>query len=177
MTDIRSDFLQGMSLAASTVNIVTTDGPHGKAGVTVSAMTSVSADGARPVLLVCINQACSGAGPIIANGVFAVNVLRENQAAISDTFAGRLGERGEGRFDCAHWTRSETGVPMLADALVAFDCRLLDQHMIGTHHVLFGSVEAVQLSTPGKPLIYANRSYAVPAELGPDSVLAAGSRR
>lgn len=165
MSDVRSEFLQGMSLAAATVNIVTTNGPHGRAGMTVSAMTSVSADGPNPVLLVCINRTSAGALPLIANGVFAVNVLRENQAGISDIFAGRLGDRGEGRFDCGDWTTRGTGAPILADALVAFDCRLLDQHDVGTHHVLFGAVEAVGLSVPGKPLIYANRNYAVPVAL------------
>ena len=47
--DVREAFLQGMSRAVATVNIVTTDGAAGQAGVTVSAMSSVSADGsARP---------------------------------------------------------------------------------------------------------------------------------
>lgn len=170
MSELRSDFLQGMSLAAATVNIVTTDGPAGKAGVTVSAMTSVSADCPRPVLLVCINQASAGARPIIGNGVFVVNVLRESQAGISDAFAGRLGDKGESRFERGNWTAGKTGAPILDDALVSFDCRLLDQHKVGTHHVLFGTVEAVKLSAPGKPLIYANRNYAVPAALGSDPV-------
>lgn len=170
MNDLRSEFLQGMSLAAATVNIVTTDGPHGRAGMTVSAMTSISADGSSPILLVCINQTSAGARPLTANGVFAVNVLRENQAGISDIFAGRLGDRGDRRFDCGDWMTSKTGAPILADALVAFDCRLLDQHIVGTHHVLFGTVEAVRLSAPGKPLIYANRSYAVPTALGEKAI-------
>ncbi len=39
---IREKFLDGMSRAAATVSVVTTDGPAGRAG-TVSAMTSVSA--------------------------------------------------------------------------------------------------------------------------------------
>ena len=37
---LRARFLGGMSLAAATVNVVTTDGPGGRAGVTVSAMSS-----------------------------------------------------------------------------------------------------------------------------------------
>ena len=44
MTELRQDFLQGMSFVAATVNVVTTDGPAGRSGVTVSAMSSVSAD-------------------------------------------------------------------------------------------------------------------------------------
>ena len=41
---MRDRFLQGMSQLASPVSVVTTDGPGGRAGVTVSAVCSVSAD-------------------------------------------------------------------------------------------------------------------------------------
>ena len=37
--DVRQAFIDGMSLAAASVSIVTTDGPAGRQGVTVSAMT------------------------------------------------------------------------------------------------------------------------------------------
>ena len=84
----RDLFIEGMSHAASTVNIVTTDGPAGRAGVTVSAMCSVTAD--APTLLVCVHQKSAACEAILANGVFCVNVLRDDQALISDTFAGRI---------------------------------------------------------------------------------------
>ena len=51
---IRDNFLQGMAHAASTVSVITTDGAHGREGVTVSAMCSVSAD--PPSLLVCVHH-------------------------------------------------------------------------------------------------------------------------
>ena len=52
---LRQSFLEGMSHVASTVNIITTDGPEGRAGVTVSAMSSVSPDTPKPSLLVCVH--------------------------------------------------------------------------------------------------------------------------
>lgn len=48
---LRDRFVQGMALSAATVNVVTTAGHAGRSGVTVSAMTSVSADGEAPTLL------------------------------------------------------------------------------------------------------------------------------
>ena len=54
---LRSAFVDAMSRVASTVHIVTTDGPGGRVGATVSAMTSVSADTPMPTLLVCLNRA------------------------------------------------------------------------------------------------------------------------
>lgn len=166
MTDLREAFLEGMSRAAATVNVITTAGPAGRTGLTVSAMTSVSADTPKPMLLVCINASSAGAAAIIDNGVFAVNVLGEGQAGVSDVFAGRGAHRGEAKFDCAGWSAGTTGAPLLEGALVSFDCRVGLHRLVGTHHVIFGDVEGVRLSDPCRPLIYAGRRYAVPAHIG-----------
>ena len=159
MQDIKFDFLQGMSHVAATVSIVTTDGIAGRSGITVSAMSPVSADTENPTLLVCINDASSGVRPIIENGVFCVNILRVDQSLVADTFAGRFGDKGDDKFACAEWTKLATGAPALADGLVAFDCRLTKDVIVGTHHVFFGEVQQVRVAQPGSPLIYSNRSY------------------
>ncbi len=165
MTDVRQAFIDGMSYVAATVNVVTTNGPAGKAGVTVSAMSSVSADTAKPTLLVCINEASAGAAPIIENGVFAVNILRDDQSFVSDTFAGRYGDKGDAKFGCAEWDVGETGSPLLNGALVSFDCKLVGERTVGSHHVFFGEVEQVRLPEHGRALIYSNRSYGTPLSL------------
>src|SRR3974377_2195644 len=95
---LRQRFLLGMSYAACTVSVVTTDGAAGLHGVTVSAMVSVSADTPQPTLLVCIHRLSPVAAALLANGVFCVNVLREDQAYISDSFAGRTGAHGAAKF-------------------------------------------------------------------------------
>src|ERR1700677_1056122 len=91
---LRQRFLNGMSHAACTVNVVTTDGRAGRHGVTVSAMVSVSAAPPRPTLLVCIHHKSAVADAVLQNGVFCVNVLRDDQSHISENFAGRSGIRG-----------------------------------------------------------------------------------
>lgn len=169
MSDLRQDFLDGMSCVAATVNVVTTDGPAGRAGVTVSAMASVSADTERPTLLVCVNHQSSGAAPIAKNGAFTVNILRDSQAFVSDTFAGRYGDKGSAKFDCAAWDRGATGAPVLRGALASFDCRLVRDELIGQHHVFFGEVERVHLAKEGRALIYAQRAYCTALSLPPAS--------
>jgi hypothetical protein len=72
----RDRFLDAMSRVAATVNVVTTDGPGGRAGVTVSAMTPVSADGAAPTLLICLHEDSRTTPAIAANRCFCINVLR-----------------------------------------------------------------------------------------------------
>jgi len=159
---LRQRFLNGMSHAACTVNVVTTDGVAGRHGVTVSAMVSVSADTPQPTLLVCIHHLSPVAGALLENGVFCVNVLREDQVHISDSFAGRSGAQGNAKFDCARWTSQVTGAPRVVDSMVAFDCQVIASERVGSHFVIFGSVQDIFVAGVGAPLIYANRAYGVP---------------
>jgi flavin reductase (DIM6/NTAB) family NADH-FMN oxidoreductase RutF len=159
---LRQQFLHGMSHAACTVNVVTTDGIAGRHGVTVSAMVSVSADTPQPTLLVCIHHLSPVVSALLENGVFCVNVLRDDQAHISDNFAGRSGVQGAAKFDCAAWTTQITGAPRVVDSLVAFDCRVTASERVGSHFVVFGSVQDIFVAGTGAPLIYANRAYGVP---------------
>ena len=162
---LRQQFLGGMSNAACTVNVVTTDGTAGRAGVTVSAMSSVSADTAKPTLLVCVHHQSQAADAIRENGVFCVNVLRDDQSYISDTFAGRFKGEFEDKFDCAEWSVQTTGAPRVVDPLVAFDCRLVHHDRVGTHFVFYGQVEDIFVAESGSPLIYANRAYGVTSRI------------
>lgn len=80
---LHTAFLDGMSQAIGSVWIVTTDGPAGRSGVTVSAMTSVSADGEAPTLMTCLNATSSVLPLVLENGCFCVNLLRAGQNDIS----------------------------------------------------------------------------------------------
>lgn len=163
--DMRQRFLAGMAHAASTVNVVTTDGPAGRFGVTVSAMAPVSADTPKPTLLVCIHHRSAAAQAIIANGVFCVNVLRDDQSHISDCFAGRRKTPDGDKFSCAAWAADITGAPRVIDPLAAFGCRVMSNQRVGTHHVLIGTVEESFAAASGSPLIYANRAYGTPSPI------------
>jgi flavin reductase (DIM6/NTAB) family NADH-FMN oxidoreductase RutF len=157
--NLRTSFLDGMSCAASTVNVVTTEGPAGRAGLTVSAMASVSAETEKPTLLICVRSEGAAAQTIINNKTFCVNVLRDVQIHVADCFAGRTKVDAGDRFSCAIWSPGTTGAPRLLDALVSFDCILSSVQPVGAHHVIFGSVEDVVRGDDGQPLIYSNRSY------------------
>ncbi|WP_308915139.1 flavin reductase family protein [Jannaschia sp. LMIT008] len=156
MTDLRQDFVHAMSRCAATVSVVTTDGEAGRAGLTVSAMTSVSADGDAPTMLVCVNRGAAAAEPILANGRFAINVLGSDQQDVADRFAGRAGVAD--KFAGLIWDVMATGAPVLA-GLAAFDCEVQSSDAVGTHLVLIGAVRAVRVSETGSPLIYGMRSY------------------
>ena len=156
--DIRAQFLDGMSRAAFCVNVVTTDGLAGRAGVTVSAMSSVSADGSSPTVLVCIHHQSKTAAAIVENGVFCINILRHDQSDIADHFGGRS-KFGDGdKFAYCGWDEGDTGAPRLRETVVAFDCRVLSCERVGTHHIFIGAVVSVAVGT-GTALIYTDRAY------------------
>lgn len=153
----RERFVAGMRQAASGVSVVTTDGPGGRFGATVSAMTSVCAE--PPALLVCVHHENLVAPAITRNGVFCVNVLHEHQRELSDVFAGRLRlAPGEDRFGHGAWRRLETGAPVLERPLAAFECRLARREEFGSHGLFIGVVVAVHEGS-GSPLLYYDRGY------------------
>lgn len=154
----REDFVAAMRNAPTAVTVVTTDGRAGRYGVTVSAMSSVSAD--PPAVLVCVHNASPAAAAIGVNKAFCVNLLAADQAALSDRFAGR--HKAADRFAGIGTDALGTGAPVLRDALSIFDCRLLESHRFGTHSVFIGLVVGARHGE-GAPLVYHNRAYCRPA--------------
>jgi flavin reductase len=158
MTVTRQDFRDAMARLGAAVNIVTTDGPAGLAGLTVSAVCSVSDD--PPTLLVCLNRGSPQNRLFKDNGVFCVNTLAPGQEELSARFAGRSAEADMAeRFSHASWGLLETGAPTLDGATVAFDCRIVEVVERGTHSVLFAEVEAVRQGAASRGLIWFSRDY------------------
>jgi cob(II)yrinic acid a,c-diamide reductase len=70
----------------------------------------------------------------------------------------------EERFSSGTWTELSTGSPALTDAVVAFDCRVIETKMVATHNVVFAGVVAVRLGRPGGALVYHERAYKTRSE-------------
>ncbi|TWD45421.1 flavin reductase [Agrobacterium vitis] len=134
-------FRDGMSRLGAAVNIVTTDGPAGRHGLTVSAVCSVT--DTPPTLLVCINKSSHAHNAFVENKVLCVNVLSPAHEELSRAFARWT---GDDRFARTEWHSNGTGAPVLADAAVAFDCRIVECQTRGTHTVFFCEVMATELS-------------------------------
>ena len=155
----RKDFRNAMARLGAAVNIVTSDGPAGRAGFTASAVCSVTDD--PPTLLVCMNRGSSAAAAVQGNGVLCVNTLGPGHEDISNAFAGFTGLEGAERFTHGEWDVLATGAPALRDAAVSFDCRVTEVLEKGTHLVLFATVVEVRLSEAVGGLIYYSRGYHV----------------
>jgi flavin reductase len=156
LTQTQLDFREGMSRLGAAVNLITTDGSAGKHGVTASAVCSVT--DAPPTLIVCINKGAYAHDKFVENGVLAVNVLASEHQELSGHFA-RFVE-GVDRFSYGCWTTKATGSPVLSDANVAFDCRIVGRQEQGTHSVFFCEVAAVRLADATRHgLVWFSRAY------------------
>lgn len=150
-------FREAMSRLGAAVHVITTAGAGGRAGVTATAVCSVSDQ--PPTLLACLNRRSFACAALAENGVFCVNVLSADAEAAADAFAGRGGLSMEERFAGAAWTMLATGAPVLESAVVAFDCRVVEVKAVATHNVFFAAVEAIRLGVPGPALLYHERGY------------------
>jgi flavin reductase (DIM6/NTAB) family NADH-FMN oxidoreductase RutF len=151
-------FRDAMCRLGAAVHVVTTDGPSGKSGFTATAVCSVSDSPAT--LLVCLNRGATSMPVLRGNGVFCVNTLRAGEEMVADTFAGRTKVAREERFASAGaWLTLTTGSPVLASAVVAFDCRVTEVKSVASHDVYFGIVEAIHQGPPGAALVYHDRAY------------------
>src|SRR6202051_2626574 len=150
-------FREAMSRLGAAVHVVTTAGAAGKSGFTATAVCSVSDQPA--MLLVCLNRRSNSAPLLAQNGVFCVNTLGAGEENLADLFAGRSGVHLDERFAQGEWVTLKTGAPVLASAVVAFDCRTGEIKAVASHNVVFGAVEAVRLGPSGPALVYHDRAY------------------
>jgi flavin reductase len=154
-------FKAGMRALAGAVNIITSNNAGHRYGMTATAVCSATAD--PPTVLACINKLATTHGAVAKSQAFCVNVLRAEDWELSTSFSGA--QSGEARFKSRDWTRLATGSPVLIDALVSFDCRVVKQMAHGTHTIFLGEVEQVAFGQKGKPLLYSEGQYAKLASL------------
>ena len=148
-------FVAAMAAAAFGVSIVTTDGQSGRFGLTVSAVSSVSAE--PPLLLACINRKNVIENAITKNQRFVVNFLSSEQATLAQIFAGRPSVGATYDFAAATWNE-EHGMPVLQQAAANFVCELESYLDAGTHRIFIGRVVHAMHGGPS-PLVYTNRSF------------------
>ncbi len=155
-----AEFKRGMRNLAGAVNIITSRAGGRLYGMPATAVCSASAE--PPTVLVCINQNAATHKAIVAVGVFCVNLLRHEDQALSRLFSGTQAGtiRGDARFQPERWTRLATGSPVLTDALVSFDCRVVNSLVHGTHTIFLGEVARLAIGRKGKPLLYSDGQYA-----------------
>jgi flavin reductase (DIM6/NTAB) family NADH-FMN oxidoreductase RutF len=145
-------FREAIAHFATGVTVVTTTHEGHPAGMTASAVCSLSLD---PVLLVvCIDNRLATHKAIEASKRFAVNVLGERDEELARRFA----RRAEDKFAGVALVEG-SDPPVLAKAIAHFVCTVEERVPGGDHSIFIGKVSHCE-ATPGcRPLLYYRSAF------------------
>src|SRR3990172_7510414 len=105
---------------ATGIPVVTTFDDGRPQGITVNALSSVSLD--PPLVMVALDRRRFITPSVRAAGRFAVNVLGEDQQALSVCFSGAPVQPDRGAFCGAAWSPGASGMPLLEGAIATLEC-------------------------------------------------------
>lgn len=147
-------FKQAMRHLGGTANVITVEHEGRRSGLTATSVTSVAADPAE--VLVCVNQSSSSWPLMRDSGLFGVNILGSDQAALALQFAGFKGEQGEARYAGHDWVRTEHGIWLARQAPAALACQIVEVIERHSHALVLGRVLQVHHAEQAQdsPLLY-----------------------
>ncbi|MBL3701003.1 4-hydroxyphenylacetate 3-monooxygenase reductase subunit [Leucobacter luti] len=145
-----------MASLASAVSIVTTAGPAGTGGITVSAVSSVT--DTPPTILVCVNRLSGMHAAFRGNGRLAINLLSGEQSQMALHFAGATQVPMAERLSWPDWETSD-GLPVLRGVVVRATGRIVRDIEVGTHSVFFVELDRVETDTEQLGLAYFRRTF------------------
>ena len=149
----KAEFRRALGHFATGVTVVTTKLVTGQlAGITVNAFSSLSLN--PPLVLVCIDKKARLHDSLEVGGNFAVNMLGDDQEAISRRFASSEPDQ----FREIGYTQGVTGAPLITGSIATVECRIVERLNGGDHTIVVGEVEATAV-LEGKPLLYFRGGY------------------
>ena len=144
------------------VTVITTIDAQGKPhGLTVNSFSSVSLD---PPLILWSQSLTAPSHPVFRDAErFVVNILADDQVAISNQFARGKDDKFAG---CAT-DPGLSGIPLIRGSAAWLECRRMDSFRGGDHMVFLGQVERIE-RTGRQPLVFGGGRYLVaqPHDLG-----------
>src|SRR5262249_13859014 len=137
---------------AGSVAVIATETDGGLHGFTATAVCSVCADPSS--VLIAVNKSARTHPHIDRRGIFAINILADDQKDIAQHFAGK----GEDQFSSVKYRLSTRGVPLIEGAVAFLECEIQDRISIGTHTVFIAHVIGTGVEDRA-PLIYHDARY------------------
>ena len=142
---------------ATGVTVVTSRiGPQTR-GITVNSFTSVSLD--PPVVLICIDNKARSYGFLPEAGVFAVNVLSQQQDRICEYFARRHAPNPEDELAEIPYHDGVTGCPLIDGSIAYVECRIIGKQDVGDHAIFLAEVVTATLASDEPPLLFFRGRY------------------
>jgi flavin reductase (DIM6/NTAB) family NADH-FMN oxidoreductase RutF len=146
-------FRQVLGRFATGVTVVTGMADDRPVGLAVNSFTSVSLE--PELVAFCVARASQTWPRLREAGAFCVNILAEDQEALSRAFAGR----GPDRFVGVGWRPAPSGAPVLAGVVAWIDCTVVAEHEAGDHLIVVGQVRELDVGHEGRPLVFYRGGY------------------
>ena len=151
--EAQAAFRNALGRFATGVAVATTRSAAGvKSGITISSFNSVSLD--PPLVLWSIARSADSFDEFASAEHFAVNVLTEDQAALSERFAEKNGNKFQD-LDCPDGLN---GVPVLPEFAACFECSTEHHYEGGDHLIIVGRVHNFEVRD-ADPLLYFGGGY------------------
>ncbi|GGS23519.1 4-hydroxyphenylacetate 3-monooxygenase reductase component [Streptomyces humidus] len=157
LTPTQREFRTAMANLSAGVNIVTTDGPRGRAGITVSAVCSVT--DSPPTMLVCVNRSSRSHDVLRANERVCINVLGPEHQDVALAFAGSVPPEERFSVSADVWDHSVAAVPVLKGSAASIVGRITGSATQGSHSVLFVEADRVIVGEDSGGLVYFQRRF------------------
>ena len=124
-----------MGTFATGVTVITTQDKAGKCyGLTANAVTSLSL--VPPLIIICIDRKAETFPAFLESRAFVVNILADDQEAVSSRFA----KSGGDKFTGLACRADRSGPPVLDGALAHLECKIVETHEGGDHVIHVGEV-------------------------------------
>ncbi len=149
-----ADYRRVMGHFCTGVVVVTAEVDGQPLGMTCQSFVSVSLD--PPLVLFCPAHSSTSWPEMSRAGKFCVNVLADDQRAISERFA----VSGGNKFQDVAWSPSEHGSPRLDGCLAHVDCTIESVHEAGDHDIVVGRVRDLVVSRSTSPLLFFQGRFA-----------------
>lgn len=153
----QKSFRDAMASMALAVNVVTTNGKAGRAGITATAVCSIT--DSPPTIMICINRSSQTNAILKKNQHLCVNVLSNEQLEIAQHFAGMTAVQMNDRFMLNHWKEGIHQLPVLNDALANLQGKISKILEMGTHTLFFVELNEITVKQEGNSLVYFNRAF------------------
>jgi len=152
-------FKDAMRMLAGAVTIITTGRGQQAAGLTATAVCSLSME--PPRLLICVNRFGSTYATLAESGLFCVNVLSAEQEPLAMAFAGRTGKAGVDKFAAEEWDHAQGSAPRHRAALAAVRCKVHSITLVDTHAIVIGDVTDTYMGPANASLIYRDQKFLI----------------
>lgn len=155
--DIKKIFRDAMATLGAGVNVITTNGPAGKCGLTATAVVSIT--DSPPTMMVSINRNSATNETFKENTRMAVNILTAEQQLVAEYFGGMHPVSMEERFEKFEFAEGRGGLPILKNAIANLEGSIVATHEVGTHTLFIIELDNMQIKDDGDALIYFNRGF------------------